>query len=179
MVRAVRRSPNVRAYTDANGVTPGTIMAVIIRAQTAANASKPRPIVPGMEPMPRPTTTTASQATTASASNAGVAGVRFASTRSSAMFPRSCRRVTRTHVRPGEREARFVVAACESHGSAGCEIAQEVECGAVLRKDPRHERVESPVGREHREAASESTPQTAALPGVLDRDRDLGIVSAR
>ena len=48
----------VREYSDANGAAEGSIIAAIISAQTAANEPAPRPMVPGIEPISRATTTT-------------------------------------------------------------------------------------------------------------------------
>ena len=65
----------VREYSDANGVTDGSIMAAIISAQTAANAPTPKPIVPGIEPIRRATTTTPTHAPAAATSNSEADGV--------------------------------------------------------------------------------------------------------
>src|SRR6185437_3289333 len=70
-----RLSPKVRVYRDANGVTDGSIIAAIISAQTATNEPTPSPMVPGIDPISRASTTTPTHATAATASKREASGV--------------------------------------------------------------------------------------------------------
>jgi len=49
--RAARLCRKLRVYSEANGATDGSIIAVIISTQTTAKDPIPRPIVPGIGPM--------------------------------------------------------------------------------------------------------------------------------
>src|SRR6185369_254866 len=73
--RQPRLSPKVRVYRDANGVTDGSIIAAIISAQTATNEPTPSPMVPGIDPISRASTTTPTHATAATASKREASGV--------------------------------------------------------------------------------------------------------
>src|SRR5690349_20219619 len=73
--RQPRLSPKVRVYRDANGVTDGSIIAAIISAQTATNEPAPGPMVPGIEPISRATSTTPAHAPAAATSSSEAGGV--------------------------------------------------------------------------------------------------------
>ena len=65
----------VREYSDANGAAEGSIIAAIISAQTAMNEPTPSPMVPGIDPISRASTTTPTHAAAATASKREASGV--------------------------------------------------------------------------------------------------------
>src|SRR5215468_8038479 len=68
-------SRSIREYSEANGVTDGSIMAAIISAHTAMNAPRPRPMVPGIAPMWRASSATPAHAPAAATSTSDADGV--------------------------------------------------------------------------------------------------------
>ena len=62
MILAVRLVCTVLAYSEAVGVTEGSIIAAIISVHTATNTARPSPIVPVIPVIPRARATVAAQA---------------------------------------------------------------------------------------------------------------------
>jgi hypothetical protein len=73
--RQPRLSRNIREYSEANGVTDGSIIAAIISAHTATNAPRPRPMVPGIAPIWRASSATPAHAPAADTSTNKADGI--------------------------------------------------------------------------------------------------------
>src|ERR1700750_1963207 len=117
--RQPRSSLKVRVYKDANGVTDGNIIAAIISAQTATNEMTPSPMVPGIDPISRASTTTPTHATAATASNREASGV-------------SSRRLGACEItRPHENQAGRPALPSRRNRSPNASIRDQVATGTV------------------------------------------------